>query len=346
MAPECDDGLYCNGVEICDADAGCEAGEPVSCDDEIECTVDACDESEDRCVSTVDDSHCDDGAFCNGVETCDASAGCQPGASVVCADDLSCTVDECDEEADACTHELDDAACDDGVYCNGPETCDAAQGCTAGLLPCDDGVACTVDECDEVEQSCASFPSDLACDDGLFCNGAETCSADSGCTMGTPLDCGADDSTCGTGVCDEASQGCVVAPINEGLECTDGDDACTLNDACLDGTCVGIPLCDPQCALCLDGTCLSLCGNPFEPASNRITVVDALFSLRASVALEQCPLCICDVNADGTVTALDTMSILRYYVGLDEALACPEPAVSTTTSTTSTSTVTTSTMPF
>ncbi|NIS35481.1 MAG: hypothetical protein GWO04_38545, partial [Actinobacteria bacterium] len=43
-----------------------------------------------------------------------------------------------------------DADCDDGVFCNGAETCTAGA-CAPGTAPsCDDGVACTVDTCDSV----------------------------------------------------------------------------------------------------------------------------------------------------------------------------------------------------
>ena len=50
-----------------------------------------------------------------------------------------------------------DADCDDGVFCNGAETCDAVNDCQAGVAPnCDDGVGCTDDSCNEVTDSCDS----------------------------------------------------------------------------------------------------------------------------------------------------------------------------------------------
>ena len=97
----------------------------------------------------ADDDECDDGLFCNGVETC-AAGDCQPGTAVECNDGQSCTVDSCDESADSCLHAPNDGACDDGLYCNGVEICDALTGCLAGSGdPCDDAVACTIDTCDE-----------------------------------------------------------------------------------------------------------------------------------------------------------------------------------------------------
>ncbi len=50
-----------------------------------------------------------------------------------------------------CSHNSD---CDDGLFCNGQETCSSGH-CAAGTPPaCDDGVACTVDVCNENTRAC------------------------------------------------------------------------------------------------------------------------------------------------------------------------------------------------
>ena len=54
------------------------------------------------------DAACDDGLFCNGVETC-GGAGCQAGTPVACDDGDTCTADACDEATDACAHVAADA---------------------------------------------------------------------------------------------------------------------------------------------------------------------------------------------------------------------------------------------
>jgi hypothetical protein len=56
--------------------------------------------------------------------------------------------DACDETSDSCAAAPDAAACDDGAYCNGAETCDLLLGCSAGPPPCG-GLAC-----DEGLQAC------------------------------------------------------------------------------------------------------------------------------------------------------------------------------------------------
>ncbi len=54
-----------------------------------------------------------------------------------------------------------------------------------------------------------------------------------------------------------------------------------------------------------------------------MTVTDARYILRASAALEQCSMCVCDVNGSATITAVDTLSVLRLLVRLPQTLACP-----------------------
>ena len=125
---ECDDGVFCNGVEVCNA-GSCESGTPVSCDDGVGCTTDACNENTDSCDHTPVDSVCDDGQFCNGSETCDAVNDCQAGAD-------PCPGGTCDEGSDSCDLGCQsDAECSDGLFCNGIETCSGGS-CLPGADPC------------------------------------------------------------------------------------------------------------------------------------------------------------------------------------------------------------------
>jgi hypothetical protein len=45
----CDDGVYCNGAEVCDPKLSCHAGAPVSCVDGNPCTIDTCVEKDHSC---------------------------------------------------------------------------------------------------------------------------------------------------------------------------------------------------------------------------------------------------------------------------------------------------------
>jgi len=132
------------------------------------------------------DGACDDGAFCNGAESCDAFGHCQPGTAVDCNDLVGCTIDSCNEVTDSCDNIPDNAACDDGLFCNGAETCSAVSDCQPGTDPCPG------QGCDEGIDQC--FP--LACNNNGTCNTGEDCNT-------CPADCiGGGNGGCGNGVCE------------------------------------------------------------------------------------------------------------------------------------------------
>ena len=90
-----------------------------------------------------------------------------------------------------------DSQCDNGLFCDGTETCNTGTGvCQAGTAPCPGGA------CDEGGDVCLECSLDSDCDDGLFCNGAETCFAGS---------CQAGSDPCPGQGCDESGNACVPA---------------------------------------------------------------------------------------------------------------------------------------
>ena len=131
---DCDDGIFCNGAETCDAGGTCQPSMNP-------CAVnETCDEV-NGCVAPpppacTTDADCDDGALCNGVETCQAGqcvAGMDP-----CAPGETCNeVDGC-VSAPQCAS---DADCDDGLFCNGAEVCRNGA-CAQGSPPCATGETC------------------------------------------------------------------------------------------------------------------------------------------------------------------------------------------------------------
>ena len=70
------------------------------------------------------------------------------GVNTNCDDGIACTVDSSGPD-DQCSNIPDDALCDDGLFCNGTETCDLLSGCQPGSAPCDQP-----DECDEETDEC------------------------------------------------------------------------------------------------------------------------------------------------------------------------------------------------
>lgn len=79
---DCTDNDVCNGVEQC-VNGACQPGIPLQCDN---------------------------GLFCDGVESCSPASGCQPGTPLICDDQVSCTQDYCDESTDQCVS--DDSQCE------------------------------------------------------------------------------------------------------------------------------------------------------------------------------------------------------------------------------------------
>jgi cysteine-rich repeat protein len=235
---QCDDGLSCNGVETCDGVRGCVDGSPPDCSDGVSCTRDSCDDAQGGCVSVPEDAACDDGLSCNGMETCDGVRGCVDGSPPDCSDGVACTRDSCDDAQGGCLSVPEDVACDDGLFCNGMETCDGVRGCVAGAPPdCSDGVSCTRDSCDDAQGGCLSVPEHAACDDGLSCNGVETCDGVRGCVAGAPPDC-SDGVACTRDVCDDVRGGCLSVPedaaCDDGLSCN-GAETCDAGLGCVDG---------------------------------------------------------------------------------------------------------------
>jgi hypothetical protein len=139
--------------------------------------------------------------------------------------------------------------CDDGLYCNGVETCDAGS-CVPGTpVDCDDGVSCTVDSCDEASDSCTHVADDTLCDNALFCAGVESCDS--------VLDCQPGSDPCGGGACDEAADVCTSV-------C--GDGVCDFGEDCV-SCAADCPSFDLPGAACGNGLCEAADGEDCESCS-------------------------------------------------------------------------------
>jgi hypothetical protein len=93
----CDDGCFCNGVEVCTAGSCAAGADP--CTDTVECTLASCLEETDTCFEAPQHEMCSDGDACNGMEVCDPDplvAGCRSSAPLYCNDESACTIDSCD----------------------------------------------------------------------------------------------------------------------------------------------------------------------------------------------------------------------------------------------------------
>src|SRR5438132_5391813 len=218
-----DDGNACT-ADGCDGTGAC-VHTPVSnccttnaeCDDALGCTVDTCDTGSNTCVHAP---LCDDGDVCTtdscnepGVCTFSPVAGCCH-TDVECDDGSACTNDSCDTGQHICNHA---DTCNDGLFCNGVETCKPdGTACDTGNPPnppCDDASICTVDTCDENLQQCTHTPV------------PNCCTGDGDC---------ADGNACTTDTCDTGTSMCQYAPVPN---CCNVDSECDDADACTTDTC-------------------------------------------------------------------------------------------------------------
>ncbi len=161
-----------------------------------------------------------------------------------------------DADADGGTCMVD-GDCDDGLVCNGLETCVGGSCVPGPPVFCDDGVDCTDDRCTEASGGCEFIPGicpdgtmcDPAtgcisrdcmtprdCDDGFACNGFEDCD-DGTCVPGPPPFCD-DGIPCTLDECSEAAGGCASRPVD--ARCRD------------DSFCNGAEICDPMIG-CMPG---------------------------------------------------------------------------------------------
>ncbi len=197
----CDDGLWCTEGDVC-IEGSC-TGEEKDCSDGVVCTVDTCDEANDTCVHTPDDSFCDDGLYCNGYEYCDPELDCQPGTPINCSYlDSECGEGFCNEESDRC--ELDPYPLS---------------------TPCEaDGNLCTLDHCDGYG-NCVTYD-EVTCPEDTECRDYQGCDPDTGLCIYTdmPLStpCEADGDVCTVDHCDGKGN-CVY---KEDLNCSDSNE-CT-----------------------------------------------------------------------------------------------------------------------
>lgn len=222
------------------------------------------------------------GEVCDGGECC--SDSCLALNESVCDDGDPCTVEACflDGAARVCggsTAAPAGTSCDDGIFCNGADSCESGSCTVHDGDPCPgaDGDEDCSETCNEAEDSCSAADADgTSCRAGTGdpCDPGETCSggvcpedvvlpAGTVCRAGSGSACDPDE-VC-SGVPGEACPANEILPA--GSACEDGD-LCTDGDTCTpDGTCVATSViecldqdlctrdsCDPSVGCIFDGS--------------------------------------------------------------------------------------------
>ncbi|MCB9875964.1 MAG: hypothetical protein H6835_00035, partial [Planctomycetes bacterium] len=286
-----EDGDACNGTLFCNKASGsCELNPTtvVVCPSAYDtaCRKNLCDKSKGTCgwVQSDDGTACDDGSACTPNEACKAGE-CVAGASLCeCKDDADCekfedgnlcngtlycdpsgdiaickvnpvTVVKCDDSQDTtCAHNVctpSTGACK-VVPRNENKTCDAdGNPCTPKDL-CKSG-SCVADTnvciC-QTDTECQGHEDGNLCNGTLFCDkGNNRCQVNPATVVSCPTGL---DTGCQKSRCQPLSGTCKTENVADFTPCDADDTQCTLNDACIAGTCKpGQNLC--QCKI--DGHC-------------------------------------------------------------------------------------------
>ena len=243
-ATACDDGDPCTANDLCDAFGVCQSGTPFVCTSPGVCEIGpgtcngvGCDYSPDTGAA------CDDGDPCTAGDLCSALAVCESGTPFTCDSPGTCEDGPGICNGVGCDYLPNTGAiCDDGLFCNGTDSCLTGACSVHAGSPCQgvDGDADCAESCDEFAEDCfAPDPFRSACDDGLACSFPDFCLIGF-CLSGPPVDCD-DVDACTADSCDQVT-GCANNPID-----CDDQNVCTADSCDAIAGCLNDPI--PGCML-------------------------------------------------------------------------------------------------
>ncbi len=394
------DNLFCNGEEFCNETVQHCDTNPVSClpptpncsetldacvqcNSSNQCTTPpnlVCNNANGTCVQCASNPDCNDGMFCNGQETCSSNA-CVAGTPPTCTTKRcfggtniggtcttnancpgggTCQLETCSEVFQGCSQCENDEDCDDGLYCNGQETCNKAGRCMAGTAPvckrCNGGTfgVCQSDAdcpgstcgpagsgfCNESEDSCVQCLSDSQCPPDLtYCTNA-ACVFNSCVQVADPVGRCGDGLFCnGAEVClsNQIGSVCTNCMVFHPSTCSGGTRnglSCSLTSDCPGGVCVSHEL------ECKGKVCnSSLSSPPYKSCTTNancpsgVQCVDACCGAGTAIDCDDgvaCTLNKCSEAADSCVTTIPTKTCNNVARTLCETNAdCPSPSVCT-----------------
>ncbi|RLB57933.1 MAG: hypothetical protein DRI34_06400 [Deltaproteobacteria bacterium] len=198
------DGTSCDDGQACTEDDSCHAGvcfgTPKSCDDGLDCTGDSC-QVDGSCSNQLLAGNCliDGVCYLNGERSPDSF----------------CRRCDTSNSTSSWTLEAEGTSCDDGLWCTGTDSCDAAGECQHANPPC--AQAC-LGNCSEQTHECLPDDAGTACDDGFLCSDDDACDGQGNCIGTSSGGYCAIGQECLPWCADDAS-GCVAIPSWLELDC-------------------------------------------------------------------------------------------------------------------------------
>jgi MYXO-CTERM domain-containing protein len=247
---DCDDGRFCTTASACSNGAclGTQQRDCSSAVTEAACQLPRCDEDNDTCYAIP----ANENAVCAADDWCRNTSRCAQGVCVGNQRDCSgsvpnpqCQEAACDPDAQICyaVSANESGSCDDGKFCTINDTCTSGV-CTGETYDCADVIdapGCQSAICNELADTCDLQPINEGetCEDNLFCTMQTTC-ATGACTGGPQRDCSAavTEPQCQAPACNEVTDICEANAANNMQSCDDNA-ACTIDDICMNGQCVG-----------------------------------------------------------------------------------------------------------
>ncbi len=281
---DCNHADTCDGAGLCQSNLetqGASCGEaPTECSDQDTCNGEGLCLDNDLSFGTLcgdDGTECTNQDFCNGFGTCYDAGFVAQGASCGEAPTECSDQDTCNGSGFCQVNDLHaGTACgDDGTECINQDTCDGFGVCT------DKGFVASGTACNADDNGCTV---DDACENGV-------------CLAGDDADCSGATDQCNIGRCNATSMDTYEClgdtSIYEGRSCTD-ENACTWNDTCQGGVCLGVT------ATCDDGVDCTEDSCDTESGECVYTANDA-----ACDDGENCTSDYCDLTNDCQSLALD-----------------------------------------
>ena len=315
----CDDLDACTDGDVCQGGA-CRPGAAVGCDDQDPCTDDECDATK-GCLHAPNVAACEDGDACTAGDRC-AGGACKPGAAVGCDDHNPCTDDACDAKK-GCAHANNTAGCDDALFCNGLDVCEAGACSVHPGSPC-------ANFCDEPGKACVGCLVDPDCGgpshgDWSACGGFADACATEGTQTRTVTVPACKGGTCAPAVstetqaCARVTEGSVCGPVALGAwgacggfasSCATGgtQTRAVTTPTCAAGACADVATTDTQaCARATEGVaCGATVYGAWGACGGYSSACDATGTQSRSVTAYACA-----AGACGSVKTTGTQSCTR-----------------------------------